>query len=239
MAYSDNISRLSRLTAILIKLQSSSFTTVKQLSETFDISARTIYRDLSSLEAAGIPIVSVEGKGYSILEGYYVPPVMFTESEASAIIFAEKLIEKTKDTSLISEFNKAIEKIKSVLRFSEKEKADFLAKRIIIGKNWEEERSSSNLSDVQKALTNFEVLEITYLKKDAKKASHRKIEPFAIYFNTSENWVVIAWCQLTNEFRSFRLDRIKKLEKPAENFEPHSMTIEEYGEIQRKEYENR
>jgi len=96
------------------------------------VSKRTIYRDLDALEQSGIPIVTIEGKGYGIMEGYLVPPVMFTESEANAIIFGEKLIAKTKDQSLINEFTTAIEKIKSVLRNSEKEKLEFLSERTII-----------------------------------------------------------------------------------------------------------
>jgi len=239
MAYSDNISRLSRLTSILIKLQSSTSISVEELSDHFHVSKRTIYRDLSALDKAGIPIVHEDGRGYALMEGYNIPPVMFTESEANAIIFADKLMAKTKDESLIREFKKAIDKIKSVLRAEEKEKADFLAKRIIIGKNWYEERTSSFLSEVQTALTNFSELEITYLKKGAKKVSVRKVEAFAIYFNTSEHWVLIAWCHLANEFRSFRLDRIQELIKTGRTFPPHKMTLEEYGEIQKKEYEKR
>ena len=129
MAYSDNISRLARLTSILLKLQSKSFVSVNDLAEQFEVSKRTIYRDLDSLEQSGVPIISITGKGYSLMEGYNIPPVMFTESEANAIIFGQKIIAKTKDDSLISEFNKATDKIKSVLLNIQKEKTDFLSNR--------------------------------------------------------------------------------------------------------------
>lgn len=91
-----------------MKLQSKSFVSVDQLAETYEVSKRTIYRDLSSLEQAGVPVIAIEGKGYAIMEGYNIPPVMFTESEANALIFGEKLIAKTKDKSLIHEFNRAV-----------------------------------------------------------------------------------------------------------------------------------
>lgn len=236
MAYSDNISRLSRLTSILLKLQAKSFVSVNQLAEAYEVSKRTIYRDLSSLEQAGVPVVAIEGKGYSIMEGYNIPPVMFTESEANALIFGEKLIAKTKDESLIHEFNSAVDKIKSVLRNSEKIKADFLAKRTIIGKNWQEERTSNHLSQIQKALTNFQVLKIDYNKEGDLNSTTREVEPFAIYHNTAENWVLIAWCRLREEFRNFRVDRIQKLTGQFEKFTPHKMTLEEYVEIQRKKH---
>lgn len=170
------------------------------------------------------------------MEGYRLPPIMFTEEEANALIFGEKMIAKTKDESLIKEFIKATDKMKSVLRSSEKEKADFLANRTIIGKNWQEERTSIYLSDIQKALTNFQVIQIEYRKEDATKNSTRKVEPFAIYHNTSENWVLIAWCRLREEFRSFRIDRIQKMTYPLEKFIPHKMTLDEYVEIQRKKH---
>lgn len=238
MAYSDNITRLSRLTSILLKLQSKPLVTIKQLAEQFEVSKRTIYRDLASLEQAGIPIISIEGKGYSLINGYNIPPVMFTESEANALIFGEKLIAKTKDESLINEFSTAVDKIKSVLRDSEKEKVDFLSKRTIIGKNWQDERTSNHLSEIQKALTNFQVLKINYQKKGDSNSTEREIEPFAIYHNTSENWVLIAWCRLRNEFRNFRIDRIQQIIYQSKTFMPHKITLDEYVEIQRKKHFN-
>lgn len=236
MAYTDNISRLSRLTAILLKLQAKTYVSVEKLSEYFEVSKRTIYRDFASLEQAGVPIIQIEGKGYGLIEGYRLPPIMFTEEEANALIFGEKMIAKTKDKSLINEFNKATDKIKSVLRNSEKEKANFLANRTIIGKNWDEERTSNYLSDIQKALTNFQVIQIEYRKDGATENSRREVEPFAIYHNSSENWVLIAWCRLRKEFRSFRIDRIQKMTYPLEKFVPHEMTLDEYVEIQRKKH---
>ena len=238
MAYSNNISRLSRLTSILLKLQSRSFLAVDELAELFDVSKRTIYRDLTALKQAGVPILQVEGKGYTLMDGYNIPPVMFTESEANALIFGELLISKTKDESLILEFNKAVEKIKSVLRANEKEKVELLAHRTIIGKNWQNERTSNFLSNIQKALTNFQVLQVKYKKESANHATLRKVEPFAIYHNTAENWVLIAWCRLSDSFRSFRVDRIQDLKAQSEKFTPHTMTMAEYVEIQRKKHVN-
>lgn len=236
MAYKDNISRLSRLTAILLKLQSSSVVNVVNLSEHFGVSKRTIYRDLGSLEEAGVPIIQIEGKGFSLMKDYNLPPVMFSESEANAIILGKKIMEKTKDKSLIEEFNKAVDKIKSVLNNQDKEKADFLEDRTIVGKNWRFETTSSLLPQIQIALTNFDVLQIEYKKDGEKKPSTRKIEPFAIYHNTMENWLLVAWCQMRKEFRNFRIDRIEKIKHTNTKFEPHKLTLEEFVEIQRKKH---
>lgn len=236
MAYTDNISRLSRLTSILLKLQSRPWVRVEDLAEAFEVSTRTIYRDIQALERAGVPVVSVEGKGFSLMDGYAIPPVMFSESEANAIIIAEKIISQSKDESLIAEFRMAVDKIKSVLPGNEKEKADFLAQRTIIGKNWANDITSAYLKDIQHALTHFQVVEIAYQKPTSPGPAVRQVEPFAIYHNTSEHWVLIAWCRLRDDFRTFRVDRIRRLKILEEKFTPHSISLEEYVEIQRKKH---
>lgn len=230
----EPISRLSRLNAILLKLQSQAYVSVQQLAEQFAVSRRTIYRDITALEESGVPIVSLDRKGFTLMEGYNIPPVMFTESEANAMVIAEKIIARSNDRSLVREFGKAVDKVKAVLRNTQKEKADFLAQRTIIGKNWDNETSSDLLSKIQEALTDFKVLQIQYLKAESTEASSREVEPFAIYQNTFEKWVLIAWCRWRKEFRSFRLDRMQELKKLEETFTPHKLTLSEYIDIQRK-----
>ena len=236
MSDSGKISRLSRLTSILLKLQTKPFVSVKQLAEDFQITPRTIYRDIIALEESGVPILPIDGKGYSLVEGYSIPPVMFTESEANALILAEMIIAKTKDGSLIKEFNKATDKIKSVLKNSEKQKANFLSNRITIGKNWDNAITSSHLSEIQKAITNFDLIKIEYQKENDPNTSERTIEPFAIYHTPYDEWILTAWCRLRNEFRNFRMDRIIKFQKLDEKFTPHKITLAEYIEIQRKKH---
>ncbi|RYF81203.1 MAG: HTH domain-containing protein, partial [Chitinophagaceae bacterium] len=75
----NDTKRLSRLTAILIQLQSTRLVTATNLAKKFSVSIRTIYRDIKALEQAGVPILPEEGKGYSLMEGYKVPPMMFSE----------------------------------------------------------------------------------------------------------------------------------------------------------------
>lgn len=230
----EPISRFSRLNAILLKLQSRPLVSVQQLAKQFGVSRRTIYRDIAALEESGVPIVSLDRKGFSLMEGYNVPPVMFTKSEANAMVIAEKIIARSNDQSLITEFSKAVEKVKAVLNHSQKEKVDFLSQRTIIGKNWHNEVNSDLLTPIQEALTDFRLLEIAYLKAGAEETTIRQVEPFAIYQNTSEKWVLIAWCRMREEYRSFRIDRIQALETLDETFTPHKLTLDEYVEIQRK-----
>ncbi len=224
MEYSE-VNRLSRLTAILIQLQTRRIVTAAELSEKFQVSKRTIYRDIRALEQAGVPVVTEEGKGYMLMEGYKMPPVMFTEKQANALVLAEQLVLQNKDASFIKDYSEAMDKIKATLRYSTKDKANLLANRTQYTEVLQQERNSDNLSDLQNALTNYQVVKIDYTNKEGKPTT-RLIEPFALL--SSENWYLIAWCRLREEFRFFRLDRILKTEILIENFKPHNLTLQEY-----------
>lgn len=218
--------RLSRLTAILTQLQTKRLITSTSLADKFNVSIRTIYRDIRALEQAGVPILTEDGKGYTIMEGYKIPPVMFSESQANALILAEQLVLKNKDSSFIKDYSEAIDKIKAVLKQVDKDKANLLADRTRFEQNINRERNSDNISRLQLALTNFLLIKIDYTSEQ-NKTSNRTVEPFAL-ISTTENWLLIAWCRLRKEFRFFRLDRIKKLNILEEKFTPHKMTLQEY-----------
>ncbi|ASZ14755.1 YafY family transcriptional regulator [Chitinophaga pendula] len=222
----NDTKRLSRLTAILTQLQTKRLLTAPGLAERFEVSVRTIYRDIKALEQAGVPILTEEGKGYTLMEGYKIPPVMFSESQANALILAEQLVLKNKDASFIKDYTEAIDKIKAVLRQSEKDKANLLADRTRFEQNKNRERNSNNISELQRALTNYFLIDIQYTNEQHEITS-RIIEPFAL-ISTNENWLLIAWCRLRKTFRYFRLDRIKKMQVLAEKFEPHKMTLQAY-----------
>jgi predicted DNA-binding transcriptional regulator YafY len=222
----NDTSRLSRLTAILTQLQTKRIITSTELAKKFSVSIRTIYRDIRALEQSGVPIMTEEGKGYSLMEGYRIPPVTFTETQANALILAEQLVLKNKDASFVKDYSEAIEKIKAVLGHTVKDKANFLADRTRFSQNVNSEKNSSNLSDLQFALTNFRVIKIEY-SNEKNQATSRLIEPFAL-LSTQENWLLVAWCRTRKEFRYFRLDRIKKMEILNEKFTPHKLTLQEY-----------
>jgi predicted DNA-binding transcriptional regulator YafY len=218
--------RISRLTAIITQLQTKRLVTAPELASKFSVSVRTIYRDIRALEDAGIPIYVEEGKGYSLMEHYRLPPVMFTESEANALIAAEQLVLNNKDSSLIKDYSAAIDKIKSVLTLNIKDKANLLSERTQFNQVKNIERTSSNLSALQFALTNFLLTKIEYAN-EANETTERTIEPFAL-LSTRSNWLLVAWCLLRKDFRYFRLDRIKKLEVLSERFTPHDLTLQAY-----------
>ncbi len=224
MEYTE-VNRLSRLTAMLIQFQTKRIITATELSQKFQVSKRTIYRDVKALEQAGVPILTEEGKGYTLMEGYKIPPVMFTEKQANALILAEQLVLNSKDASFVKDYSEAIDKIKSILKYSIKDKANLLTDRTQYNEVKNQVKNSDNLSDLQNALTNYNLVRIDYTNKE-NTVTTRLIEPFAIINST--NWYLVAWCRLRNEFRFFRPDRIQKMEILSENFEPHNMTLQEY-----------
>lgn len=224
----NDIKRISRLTAILIHLQTKRILTSTTLAEKFGVSVRTIYRDIKVLEQAGVPILTEDGKGYSLMEGYKIPPVMFTENEANALITAEQLVLKNRDSSLIKEYTEAINKVKAVLLYSTKEKVELLSTRIAVSPAIPHTNTSNSLTLIQNALTAFKVLNIAYKSEHKDEKTERQIEPFALYYSLQESWTVIAYCRLRKDYRMFRLDRILKIELLELSFKPHKLKLQEY-----------
>lgn len=196
------------------------------MAEKFEVSLRTIYRDIRKLEESGVPVITIEGRGYSIMEGYTVAPIMFDEKEVNALVMAEKLVSKTNDDSLISDFNDTLTKIKSVFRGALQSKSEMLNSKIHIFKDSTSEDKSNSLSAIQLAIINFQLVQIGYEDKEAIP-TERIIEPLAIY-SMEEKWIVIAWCRFRGDFRSFRLDRILHFQILKETFEDKKFDMGQY-----------
>ena len=220
------MNHLSRLLSILTILKSKRLITGTELAKKFDVSLRTIYRDIKKLEESGVPIITIEGRGYSIMDGYSISPIMFDEMEVNALITAEQLIAKTNDESLIKHFEQTLQKIKSVIKSSLQSQGELLESKMVVFKNKTEDAKSTSLSHMQMAITNYRVTEITYTAL-GKDTSFRKIEPLAIY-SINEKWIVVAWCRLREDYRSFRLDRIKHFRILEEVFEDRNFDLRKY-----------
>ncbi|AUP78236.1 helix-turn-helix transcriptional regulator [Flavivirga eckloniae] len=221
------MSQLSRLIAILTLLKSKRLLTATELAKKFEVSIRTIYRDIRKLEEAGVPVTTIEGRGYSLMEGYSVAPVQFTEKQANALITAEHLINQSKDTSFVNDFNEALTKIKSVFRTSIQEKSELLQSKIHIFNPTYENISSNALSEIQLAITNFNFIEINYKKESDTKITFRKVEPYAMY-SIYHKWILIAWCYLRQDYRAFRVDRILHFKILHEKFEDRNFSLQTY-----------
>ena len=221
------MSQLPRLISILTLLKSRRVLTATELSDKFGVSVRTVYRDIQKLIEGGVPVITIEGRGYTLMDGYTVAPVQFTEKEANALITAEHVVKKSKDSSFVADFEDALTKIKSVFRSSVLEKSELLNKKIHVFDHSFENISSNALSEIQLAITHFNFMEINYRKADDPHISFRKIEPCAL-FATYEKWILIAWCHLRKDYRAFRIDRIQHFKILQEQFEDRKFNIQEY-----------
>lgn len=221
------MSQLPRLISILTLLKSRRVLTATELSNKFDVSIRTVYRDIAKLIEAGVPVITLEGRGYTLMDGYTVAPVQFTEKQANALITAQHLVKQSNDSSFRNDFEEALTKIKSVFRSSVLEKSELLNNKILVFDNSYENISSNALSEIQLAITHFKFVEINYRKADDPNISFRKIEPCAL-FSSHQKWILIAWCHLRKDYRAFRVDRIQHFKILQEQFEDRKFNIQEH-----------
>lgn len=202
---------------MLTVLQSKRLIIAREMAERYEVSIRTIYRDIHSLRLAGVPIGEEEGRGYFLVEGYRLPPVMFTTGEARALLTTSKLLNYHTEDSLRQNYESALLKIKAVLSLNDKDKLDFLDSRIGFQKPWAP--TSLYLDSIQHSITESEKLKIKYQAREEEQISERIIQPYAVYFSGAV-WSTIAFCELRQEMREFRLDRIKELKNQHTHFNP-------------------
>lgn len=219
--------QLPRLISILTMLKSKRLITGIEMASKFDVSLRTIYRDIRKLEEAGVPIITEEGRGYSIMDGYVVSPVQFQQEEVNALITAEKIIAKTKNDSLIENFANALVKIKSTFQSNMQTRSELLDAKMHVFSSSKVAILNNSLSALQSAMTNFYMIKIKYQKVNSEELSDREIEPAAMYCY-DEKWIVIAWCHLRDDYRSFRLDRILEYKLLNRKFEDRKFDLRKY-----------
>ena len=171
--------RIDRLTAILIQLQTKRIITGQEIAERFDISLRTVYRDIRALENAGVPIGSEAGLGYFLSEGYHLPPVVFTKDEAGSLMMGSKLIEKFSDPSVNRHFAMALDKVKAVLGKNEKDHLNTLTSYIEVLKSSPGTKTgfpNDLLLDIQSVLGQNRLIQIQYTSGSKAETTQRRIE---------------------------------------------------------------
>lgn len=235
------MNRIDRVSAILIQLQSKKFVTAEEIAARFEISKRTAYRDLKALEEAGVPVGAEPGKGYFLIDGYHLPPVMFTTSEASSLLTAEKIVEKIADKSVTDQYKSAMYKIKAVLPEKEKHYLDKLDTNIEIlhyAPKVSPEAPNNYILEVQQALVNKKVLKIDYRAGyNEELVRDRMVEPVGLCFY-SMGWHLIGFCRYRNDYRDFRLDRIYKLSTTDETCQPREIkSVKEFFKLMQSSYE--
>lgn len=216
------MNRIDRLNAIVVHLQSKPRVTLDELEERFELSRRTLFRDVRSLIEAGIPIGGDAGEGYFIVEGYHLPPVVFNKEEAAAILMAGKFITQNADQATANAFEEALIKVKAVLRYADKDYLEQLDERVTVRSSAsiaKEGFPDSNLNIVQTALATQRVLRIAYHSNYKDEATEREVLPLGLVYYSSR-WHLVGYCRLRQDMRDFRTDRMQKVEIINETFDP-------------------
>lgn len=229
------MNKFDRVISTLVLLQTRSILKASTISERFDVSLRTVYRDISTLKNAGVPISGDPGIGYSIVDGYRLPPLMFNEEEAASLLTAEKFIGKLTDPETQLNYSNALMKIRAILRSAEKQSLSMLDDSIEISKNssWD---SNEYLQKVFKSVAAKNVINLEYQKADGTY-SDRKIEPIGCYHQANK-WYLIAFCQKQKDYRTFKMNRIISLAVLEEHFDTKHIGLQDYIKRQEEAWKN-
>lgn len=204
------MNRIDRLFGILLLLQTKKYVSADKIADQFQISTRTVYRDIKALLEQGVPISFEQPKGYYIVQGYFLPPVSFSSDEANALLIMERLVSRFADKSIFTNYTSALNKVKAVLKHSQKEKLELLNESIKFQLHHEMLNDEfDHLADLQNAISGQCIIEIDY-QNNNKESSKRKVEAIGLIFYAF-NWHLIAWCHLREEYRDFRVSRIIKI----------------------------
>lgn len=221
--------RFDRIVAILIQLQSKKIVKAQELADRFEVSLRTIYRDIRTLEASGVPIYSEAGVGYALMDGYRLPPVMFTREEASSFIAAEKLMQKFTDTTLGNHYASAMYKLKAVLRSDDKDWVSSIESSVLMQSSEKlfNDKSPNTLAALFGSIAEKTQVILSYEAIQSEGITVRHIEPVGV-FHDNNNWYVLGYCHLRKDYRQFRADRVHEIKKTGIPFTIEHDSLETY-----------
>ncbi len=205
------MNRIDRLFAILLELQHKRRLRAQDLARQFEISKRTVYRDMSALNQMGVPIAALPGEGFELVEGFYLPPLMFNENEAVALTLGLRLLTQQAAGSLTQAADSASAKIKVALPEQVRVKSEALSGIIgFVTPSQKFNLDDSQLLQIQKAIQEKQVMHIRYHGYNKNEVSERDVEPYQLYYSDGV-WYFEAYCRLRKDVREFRLSRIDKL----------------------------
>lgn len=224
--YADAVNRTDRLLAIVLELQGRRRATADHLARTFEVSTRTIYRDIQALGEAGVPIVSAPGQGYWLMEGYFLPPVHFTTEEATLLLLGSEVMVQSFDAHYRSAAQSAGRKIEGVLPDDLRREVRYLVDniRFVELAGAERARHHPKLSALRGAIIDRFTVTFGYVKRNGER-SVRTVDPHGL-FHLDGVWMLSAFCHDRQAFRAFRLSRMGEPTVTARRFERQSAVTE-------------
>jgi len=214
------MNRIDRLFAILLKLQSAPRVTSQELARAFEVSQRTIYRDIAALSEMGVPVVALPGEGYTLMEGFYLPPLVFTPDEAAALFLGARMLALQADGRLPGDAEQALTKIAHILPDRTRQHVEQLTG--VIQFLMPEKRfnlDDPRLLTLQTGILERRLIRLRYHSQSRNETTVRDVEPHELSYS-SGSWYVNGYCRLRQGLRGFRLERIEELKLLSETFEP-------------------
>lgn len=211
------MNRIDRLTAILLRLQSQRYVKPKELIEDFNISERTVFRDMNALLEAGVPLFSEPNRGYTLVDGYKLPPIMFTKDEIASLLLSSKYAEQIADKSMLNDLSNALLKLRSVLPSETKEYIESIESRTHTITMHKSMINDDVIKKLQSAIASKKIVEIDYYSNHRKEHTKRTIYPLSLVHYLYQ-WHLFAHCELRKDIRDFRLDRIKEIRTTEKEF---------------------
>lgn len=230
------MNKTERLLAIVMELQRRKLLTADDLAKVLGVSVRTIYRDMVALSEAGVPIIAETGLGYSLMEGYFLPPISFTVEEAVSLLLGTDFIENRFDPALRKSAHSSRRKIEAILSRQIREETNRIQGSIRLLQKDEMDimmREKANLGNIREAMREGKKLRFTYHKRvagsDGSRVTVRTVSPYGLAHDEQNGWLLLAFCDLRGDIRHFRVSRISDLTVTDETFQlPDKFDLQSY-----------
>jgi len=197
--------RADRLFQIVQRLHPERFTTATTLAQELTVSERTIYRDIQDLSLTGVPIIGEAGQGYRLMPGYRLSPLMFTEEELSALLLGARMVQTWSDPMLAKAAGQAMGRIEHVL--PDRLRPELQRQDILVPDFSADTQVADHLMQLRATIRKCHKVELHYAREDGQQ-SERTIHPLGLFY-WGKVWTLVAWCELRDCFRHFRVDRIR------------------------------
>jgi predicted DNA-binding transcriptional regulator YafY len=218
------MNRMDRLLGIVLELQRRGNARAEDLAAKFETSKRTIYRDMQALSETGVPVVAEAGKGYSLVEGYFLPPLSFTTDEATMLVLGGDLIAQHFDAQYRAAVQTATAKLETVLSDKLRQEVNYLRASIafVVPETLASKETAQRLPVLRRAIIERRTVRFHYHTRRAQDGEParkwRDADPYGMY-HYGDAWYLMAFCHLRQESRSFRLDRLSQLKLLDNTFE--------------------
>ena len=218
------MNKMERMLSIVLELQTREWTRAEELAAQFEVSKRTIYRDMQALSEAGVPVVSMTGQGYGLMEGYFLPPLNFTIDEALMLILGSDFMTQNFDAQYRQAAELASAKIAAALPDRLVDDVAYLRKNInfFVPPSRTEKDQYAPLKQLRRAIISRSKVRLHYSKRFGESGpneqSVRDVDPYSLA-RLAMDWYLLAYCNLRQDFRVFRLSRINQLSVLPDRFE--------------------